>query len=72
MQRVILQTTLWIMVLLDSNSVFGKAINGKSNSNSLSSKPVETPKFLEVQYDDYPVRTHINHYIRKFVQASIL
>ncbi|XP_019560842.3 uncharacterized protein LOC109429386 isoform X2 [Aedes albopictus] len=55
MQRVILQTTLWIMVLLDSNSVFGKAINGKSNSNSVSSKPVETPKFLEVQYDDYPM-----------------
>lgn len=56
MQRAVFQTTLWIMMLLDSNVVFGKAINGKANTNSVNSKAVETPKYLEVQYDDYPVR----------------
>ncbi|XP_021701105.1 uncharacterized protein LOC110676661 isoform X2 [Aedes aegypti] len=55
MQRAVFQTTLWIMMLLDSNVVFGKAINGKANTNSVNSKAVETPKYLEVQYDDYPM-----------------
>ncbi|XP_065090347.1 uncharacterized protein AstCC isoform X2 [Ochlerotatus camptorhynchus] len=54
MKRVMLQITLW-MVLLDSSLVMGKAINGKTKSNSMHSQSLEVPKLMEVQYDDYPM-----------------
>ncbi|XP_053696020.1 uncharacterized protein LOC128743455 [Sabethes cyaneus] len=53
MKRAILQLTLWL-VLLKSNLVISKAIDGKSGSNT-KPKTLEVPKILEVQYDDYPM-----------------
>lgn len=56
MQRVTLQITFWMMVLLDSSLVFGRPMSEKRSSDSVHAKTAETPRYLEVQYDDYPVR----------------
>ncbi|XP_062551386.1 uncharacterized protein LOC134216534 isoform X2 [Armigeres subalbatus] len=55
MQRVTLQITFWMMVLLDSSLVFGRPMSEKRSSDSVHAKTAETPRYLEVQYDDYPM-----------------
>ncbi|XP_055638081.1 uncharacterized protein LOC129776451 [Toxorhynchites rutilus septentrionalis] len=54
MKRVVLQITLW-MVLLESNLLLAKAASFKNKQQSGNGRSLEYPPVPQVQYDDYPM-----------------